>query len=29
MRRFFKEKRGEDPDVEDSEDPDMEARGLP
>ncbi|KAJ3455139.1 hypothetical protein MRS44_013739 [Fusarium solani] len=29
MRRFFKEKRGEDPDVEDSEDPDMEALGLP
>ncbi|KAH7243966.1 hypothetical protein B0J15DRAFT_552827 [Fusarium solani] len=29
MRRFFKEKRGEDPNVEDSEDPDMEALGLP
>ncbi|KAH7248170.1 hypothetical protein B0J15DRAFT_551109 [Fusarium solani] len=29
MRRFFKEKRGEDPDVEDSEDPDMEALDLP
>ncbi|KAI8649789.1 hypothetical protein NCS55_01441800 [Fusarium keratoplasticum] len=29
MRRFFKEKRGEDPDVEDSEDPDMESLGLP
>ncbi|RSL40463.1 hypothetical protein CEP54_016111 [Fusarium duplospermum] len=29
MRRFFKEKRGEDLDAEDSEGPDMEALGLP
>ncbi|KAJ4175869.1 hypothetical protein NW755_014719 [Fusarium falciforme] len=29
MRRFFKEKRGEDPDAEDSEEPNMEALGLP
>ncbi|KAJ3501095.1 hypothetical protein NM208_g17008 [Fusarium decemcellulare] len=28
MRRFFKEKRGEDPDAEDSEDPDMEGPVL-